>query len=395
MNISDKILKIISRKCSWYPPAETKIPFSTLFAALLPFKADFRNEICRYLEVDQCICAESGRALLTLVLQALSKRNGMQQDEVLIPGYTCYSVAASVVRAGLRIGVYDLDPKTLQPDIDSVKRAINNKTIVIVAQHLFGIPSTLNELKCLARDVGAYTIEDAAQAIGGSLNGCQLGKMADFGFFSFGRGKPLPLGCGGVLIGKDPLFLHEIHPMKVVRGYGRLFATAVAQILSHDKLYGIMEALPLGLGETIFNPNFLISSMPLVMQRLGTRTLGTLKTLNAYRRTIAGIYSDLLKDYENVPVQEGAYPIYTRFPLMAGSKRIPQNLKRFGVRRMYPKALVDEPAIRRFFADKMVRTPGASRIAERLITLPTHTGISQDIAETIAIKLQMGFGHPS
>ena len=48
----------------------------------------------------------------------------MQQDEVLIPGYTCYSVAASVVRAGLRIGVYDLDPKTLQPDIDSVKQMI-------------------------------------------------------------------------------------------------------------------------------------------------------------------------------------------------------------------------------------------------------------------------------
>ena len=133
--------------------------------------------------------------MLALVLEALWKRAGKQRNEVLIPGYTCYSVAASVVRAGLKIQVYDLDPRTFQPDLDSVKQGLNERTLAIVTQHLFGIPSPVEGIKDLAGEVGAHLIEDAAQSMGASQAGHQVGTLGDFGFYSFGRGKPLPLGC--------------------------------------------------------------------------------------------------------------------------------------------------------------------------------------------------------
>jgi perosamine synthetase len=375
----------------WYPPAEVKVPVPALLSALLPGEANFQAEICRYLGVDYCLCAGSARLLLSLVLETLWKRAGKQRNEVLLPGYTCYSVAASVVRAGLKIQVYDLDPRTFQPDLDSVKQGMNERTLAVVTQHLFGIPSPVKSIKDLAGELGAYLIEDAAQSLGATIAGHQVGTLGDFGFYSFGRGKPLPLGCGGVIVGKVPSILQEIDLPKEGGGYGQLLTTAVVQLLSHRRLYGFMEALPLGLGETIFNPGFPISSMPLKMQRLGKYTVDFLKILNAHRRTIAGIYDEKFGNIGVIPVEEGSYPIYSRFPIMADSTTISNELKKLGVRRMYPRALRDEPGITKFLANQRMKTLGASMIAERLITLPTHMGIEPDDASAIAAEIKRAY----
>jgi perosamine synthetase len=372
----------------WYPPAEVKVPVPAILSTLFPCHTDFEAELCRYLGVNYCICAGSARSLLALVLETLWKKAGKQRDEVLIPGYTCYSVAASVVRAGLKIQVYDLDPRTFQPNLDSVKQGLNERTLAVVAQHLFGIPSPMEGIKDLAGEAGAILIEDAAQAMGGSISGHQVGTLGDFGFYSFGRGKPLPLGCGGAMVRKESSILKEIVLPKEGRGYGQLLITAVAQVLSHRRLYGFMEALPLGLGETIFDPSFSVSSMPLMMQRLGKYAVDSLKTLNAHRCSIAGVYNDEFGNIGIIPVEEGSCPIYSRFPIMADSTTIPNELKRLGVRRMYPRALMDEPVIRKYFAAESVMTRGSSMIAEKLITLPTHMGINPDAAVAIASEIK-------
>ena len=96
-----------------------------------------------------------------------------------------------------------LDPATLQPDFDSLRNSISDKTLAIVFQHLFGIPTPFYEFEEIAHKTGIPLIEDAAQALGGTLNGQALGTTGDFGFYSFGRGKPLPIGRGGALVAKD------------------------------------------------------------------------------------------------------------------------------------------------------------------------------------------------
>jgi len=80
--------------------------------------------------------------------------------------------------------------------------------------------------------------------------------------------------------------------------------------------------------------------------------------------------------------------VYTRFPVMAGSTPIPKELKRLGVRRMYPAAIAEEDNIKPYLADKEVSTPGASKIAKNLLTLPTHKGITGNLAKNIAHKLK-------
>ena len=207
------------KKLAWYPPAETKVPLTAIIGAFLHSSGNFEKTLCKYLGVGHCVFANTGRTLLYLLLEALKRKDGSKRDEVLIPGYTCYSVAASIAKAGLKIKVYDLDPATLQPDFDSLRNSISDKTLTIIFQHLFGIPTPVDEFEEIAQKTGISLIEDAAQALGGSVDGHHMGTIGDFSIFSFGRGKPLPVGGGGALIGKDENVLSELDLKSKSKGY--------------------------------------------------------------------------------------------------------------------------------------------------------------------------------
>ena len=379
------------KKLVWYPPAETYISVHAILGAFLHSSGNFEKTLCDYLKVKKCILANSGRALLFLLLEILKRKDGGKRDEVLIPGYTCYSVAASIAKAGLKIKVYDLDPTTLQPDFNSLKKSASGKTLAIIFQHLFGIPTPVDEFEKIAQKTGAPLIEDGAQAFGGSIDGRGLGTIGDFGFYSFGRGKPLPIGGGGALTGKDINVLSELKLKLSNKGYISLMFTALIQVMSNPSIYWIPEILPLGLGETIFGPHFKVSAMQPTMQNLAENSIDILDDLNTHRCDIAKTYEDAF-DHKNIlPVSEETTPVYTRFPLMAGPGPIPKKLKRLGVRRMYPKAIADEKTIKPYLADQEASTPGASEIAQNLLTLPTHKGITKNLAKEIAHKVNGTF----
>lgn len=371
----------------WYPPAETRISARSIVDALLGKNDDFEKDLCSYLDVESCILGNSGRALMTLLLRTLKKADTDNRDEVLIPAYTCYSVAASVVKAGLKISVYDLDPQTLRPDRDSLKRAAGNKTLAIVYQHLFGIPQPREDFHDIAVEHGIPLIEDAAQGLGGFLNSQPLGGMGDFSIFSFGRGKPLPIGTGGALAGKKQT-LNAVPILSSAKGQGLLVLSMAVQALSHPLFYGIMEKLPLGLGKTVFDPGFAISGMPAAMKRLAKSSFAGMESLNVHRRTIAGTYQARLDRIRIVKVQDGSVPVYTRFPFFAGPKAVSSQLYRLGVRRMYPEAITEEPVIKTYLANPGQPVPGAKQIAKNLITLPTHSRTTLSIARRITEVLQ-------
>jgi perosamine synthetase len=154
------------------------------------------------------------------------------------------------------------------------------------------------------------------------------------------------------------------------------------------RVYGILEAQPLGLGKTIFDPGFPIEGMPRVVQRLGASFLHNIETLNSHRYAMAQTYHEVIGNSITPGVDPGDRAVYTRYPVMAGKDAIPKTLFRLGVRRMYPKAILDEPAIKPYCVPGNISTTGASMMAERLITLPTHSAISHETARDIALKVR-------
>src|SRR5204862_8064533 len=106
----------------------------------------------------------------------------------------------AVAAIGARPGFCDVEPETFCVPRETVERALTPATKAIVPVHLFGNVAPIPEL----RELGLPVLEDAAQAIGASLNGTKAGGLGDAATFSFFPSKNLPcLGDGGAVATDD------------------------------------------------------------------------------------------------------------------------------------------------------------------------------------------------
>ena len=149
----------------------------------------------------------SGTASLLIALTALHELQP-QRRRVVVPAFTCPLVAIAVQQAGLelqlcdlRAGHYDMDPVAL-------RAACDERTLAIIPTHLAGRVADVDDALAVANNVGAYVIEDAAQALGARRAGVSVGLAGDIGFFSLAAGKGLSIYEGGLLLARDPK-LHE------------------------------------------------------------------------------------------------------------------------------------------------------------------------------------------
>ena len=76
---------------------------------------------------------------------------------------------------------------------------MTEKTKVIIAAHLYGIPCDIDTITSLARENGSYVIEDCAQSLGAAFGGRKTGTFGDIAMFSFNYEKHMTTGQGGIL----------------------------------------------------------------------------------------------------------------------------------------------------------------------------------------------------
>lgn len=371
-------------KIKWYPPAETKVPLAHILKSFSGCESEAESELGAFTGARYSVFGSNAKTLLFRLLASLRAKAVDDKDEVLIPGYTCYSVPASVVKAGLKIRLYDLNPRTLAPVEETIRQRCTKKTLAVITQHLFGLVCDVSNVGEIAHCAEAYHIEDAAQGFGGSIGERAVGTVGDFGLFSFGRGKPLPIGGGGALISNKFDLSDFAESRHKTRGYGHLFITAATQMMARPDLYWIAEALPLGLGKTVFDPGFNVKSVSECFRGLFVQNIKTLQKAITRRERIAAIYRRNLPECQTVLEDPGVASVYNRFPLAFGKQPIPQGLIRLGVRRMYPFSVGKEASIRPFLKNRTDQTPGADSVSENIVTLPTHHAITDDLAYAIA-----------
>ena len=157
----------------------------------------FEAELADYLGVEHVVGVANGTDALTVALRAMGVEPG---DEVVMPSFTFYATAEAAVSAGAVPVFCDIDPDTFCVTRETVERAMTPRTRAIVPVHLFGNVVPADEL----RDLGVPVLEDAAQAIGASVEGRRVGGLGDAATFSFFPSKNLPcLGDGGAISTND------------------------------------------------------------------------------------------------------------------------------------------------------------------------------------------------
>jgi perosamine synthetase len=136
-----------------------------------------------------------------LLLTALGVKDG---DQVIAPDCTWIGSVAAISYLRASPVFCDVDPVSWCMDPRSVERSITRKTKAIIAVDLYGNMASWPELEEIAKRHGIPIIEDAAEALGSTLNGVRAGKFGIAGVFSFHRTKTLATGEGGMLLLDDP-----------------------------------------------------------------------------------------------------------------------------------------------------------------------------------------------
>jgi perosamine synthetase len=124
-------------------------------------------------------------------------------DEVITPVFTCTATTIPFLYMGVKFRFADVDPETLNINVNHVRQLVNEKTKAIVCVHYGGLPCDMDELHAIAREYNIPVIEDAAHALGATYKGKKVGEMSDFTMYSFQAIKHITTGDGGMLVIKD------------------------------------------------------------------------------------------------------------------------------------------------------------------------------------------------
>ena len=146
-----------------------------------------------------CLAVNSCTSALVAAYRALGIGAG---DEVIVPAYTFFATAATVVGVNAIPVIVEVDD-SLNLDPEAVERAITPRTKAIAAVHMRGAPAQMDGLLDLAKRKGLPLLEDVAQAGGGSFHGQRLGSLGTIGCFSFDYYKVVVSGEGGFLTTDD------------------------------------------------------------------------------------------------------------------------------------------------------------------------------------------------
>ena len=160
----------------------------------------FEEALAAYVGAPRVLALSSATAGLHLALAALSLEPG---DEVITTPMTFAATLNTIVLAGGRPVLVDVEPATYNMDVNRLAGAITARTRAIIPVHFAGLPVDMDPLSALAEKHGLRVIEDAAHAIGTEYRGRRIGSFGDTQVFSFHPNKNITTGEGGAVATRD------------------------------------------------------------------------------------------------------------------------------------------------------------------------------------------------
>lgn len=331
----------------------------------------------------RAVWVHSGTAALALALIAARLQHPhIVRPEVVLPGYGCPDLVAAAEFAGVHPVLADIGSNDPGYDLAVLPAALSANTVAVVAVNFLGIKERLAELRqIMPADVAI--IEDNAQWFpepADDLSG-------DFVCLSFGRGKPVSLLGGGALLINE-LFAHEVLPLLPIvpasaPSPSYAFKVFAYNGLLHPLAYGLVSRNPLfKLGRTVFKPLAEVAAMDAQRQSLlaancRQHVMRSRAIEEKLRVVIA--HNPRLHDVAATVMQRGGRLL--RYPVLCEDAEQQSALlgqlqqAGLGATAMYQRVLPEIPNV----AERVTiatELRGARSFAERLLTLPVHSRVT-------------------
>lgn len=246
-----------------------------------PKVEEFEQAICQYTGAKYAVAVTSCTTGLFLCLKLLGVGKG---DEVIVPSYSFIATANVVVHAGATPIFVDINPQTYNIDPEKIESAITKKTKAIIPVDQVGLPCDMPEILKIAKKYKLHIIEDAACALGSSINGKKLGSFGEIAVFSFHPRKTITTGEGGMILTNNQSWANKL---RTLRHHGM----SVSDVARHKSKKIIQESYP------VIGFNFRMSDL---QAAVGIEQMKKLPLILKKRATLANKYTIAFSKTENI-----------------------------------------------------------------------------------------------
>jgi dTDP-4-amino-4,6-dideoxygalactose transaminase len=343
-----------------------------------PRVAEFERALAEFVGAKHAVALTNCTAALQMALLALDVRPG---DIVLVGAYSWPATANVVELCGARPEFVDIDPVTFNMRPDALDELLSRLTRTaetarrikaIIPVHTFGQIADMTRINEVASRFGVPVVEDAACALGASMNGRQAGTLGVMGCFSFHPRKAITTGEGGMITTEDD---------------------TIARYLRALRNHGLDPDAP--------SPDFMLpgfnNRMTEFQAALGVTQMEKVDRIVAARRSLAAVYDGLLDpDFERGGARGNderhvfqSYVVLLPVEVAAHRADFIVELRARGVEAQI--GTWHMPLIKYYrtrYGYKPGDFPVCDDVSARALTLPLYEGLTRDEQETVARQVR-------
>jgi len=287
--------------------------------------------------------------------------------KIVFQGNAFPSPVFAAMRAQAKVCWVDIDPLTMDIDLDHLRKVIREGTVMPDAIDVMSnggqIMHNALELKHLCHENDITVIDDAAHCFGAKRGEVVTGSWADYTVFSFYATKNMCMGEGGAIVGTDREIIHFCEQQSYY-GKGSRFGPFIC-----------------------YSPGFSVRQTELLCA-VGMAVYPGVAAAIHRRREIAKLYLELLGDTELYFYDYGGSSFFKMPVLMP--KKFDHGLffawmKQQGIsvpQGVYPVVTSHQPAFLGKYDD--VHLPGCQEFVDRHFYMPNHEWLTDEDVHTIA-----------
>ena len=339
-----------------------------------PYVQELEQRIAAMVGVKHCVAMCNATIALEIAVRAL----GMS-GEVIVPSFTFIATAHCLQWQEITPVFCDVDPRTHNIDPKKIEALITPRTSGIIGVHLWGKACQVEDLHVIAGHFRLKLLFDAAHAFGCSHGGRMIGGFGDAEVFSFHATKFFNTFEGGAVVTDDDALARK---MRLMANFGFSGYDKVVYVGTNGKMSEVSAAMGL----------------------TGLESLESFIDINRvnyqqYKKGLRGVPGLSLIEYGGPDRTNFQYVVVEVDAAAAGLSRdqIVELLWQENVlarRYFYPGCHRMEP-YKSYFPHARLLLPETERLCERVMVLPTGTGMDAHAIESLCAVIAFAVDNAS
>ncbi len=260
----------------------------------------FEEEFAKHFGSQFAVMVNSGSSANLLMTAALFYRSDKTLrlragDEVIVPAISWSTTYYPLHQYGLHQKFVDIDPATLNYDLNALRAAVTDKTRAIMIVNLLGNPNDFSAIKNIVQDKNITLLEDNCESMGATFNNKQTGTFGAVGSFSCFFSHHISTMEGGVVLTDDEELYHIMLSLRA-HGWTR-------NLPNENLVTGTKSDDPFEESFRFVLPGY--NLRPLEMSgAIGREQLKKLDELIDGRRSNAALFQDQMSNHPEIMIQQ-------------------------------------------------------------------------------------------